>query len=426
MEGVFLLASLFLLFLIGAPVAIALGLSSILTLILFSNESLLSLAQHFFRTVEVYSLMAIPFFILAGNLMTSGGMAQRLVDFAIALTGPIRGGLAMASVLACTLFAALSGSSPATVVAVGSICIAGMVKAGYSKPFATGIITNAGTLGIMIPPSIVMVIYGAITDSSVGALFMAGVVPGIALALAMMGTIYVLARKRQMAVQAMRADGLIKPGIRAVWGLLLIVIILGGIYAGIFTPTEAAAAAAVYAFIVALFINRDLKLAAVPAVLIGSARLTAMLMFIVANAYLFAFVLTTEQIPQTVTQALLSFDLPVWAFLLLMNVVLLLAGNFMNASAVVLIMAPIIFPIAMELGIDPIHLGVIMVINMEIGMVTPPVGLNLFVASGITNMPLMDVIRASAPWLTLLLAMLLVITYVPAISLALPRLLGML
>jgi len=421
MSALVLLVIFFICLLVGVPIAISLGLASLTTMLMFGDQSLSVLAQRFFHAMHVYPLLAIPFFILAGSFMTTGGVAHRMIDFANALVGHFRGGLAMAAVLACTFFAAVSGSSPATVVAVGSIVIAGMVKSGYSKSFAAGVICNAGTLGILIPPSIVLVVYGAVTETSIGSLFMAGVVPGILLTLAMMLAIYVIARRQNLPRQP-KADlaTVLKTGRRAIWGLLLIVIILGGIYGGVFTPTEAAAVSAVYAFVVAVFIHADINIRQVRQVLLDSAKITAMLMFIIANAYMFAFVLTTEQIPQLASQAIVGLGLPPWAFLLIVNLILLVAGNFMEPSSVILILAPILFPIAMDLGIDPVHFGIIMVVNMEIGMVTPPVGLNLFVTAGVAEMPLEDVIRSAAPWLLVLLTLLMVITYIPAISLTLP------
>lgn len=423
MSALFLLILFFVCLLAGVPIAISLGLASVSTMLLFGDQSLASLAQRFFHTMQVYPLLAIPFFILAGTFMTTGGVAKRMISFANALVGHFRGGLAMASVLACMLFSAVSGSSPATVVAVGSIVIAGMVNAGYSRRFAAGVICNAGTLGILIPPSIVLVIYGAVTESSIGELFMAGVIPGILLTLVMMIVIHVIARRQNLPRQA-AADWrtILQTGKDAFWGLFLIIIILGGIYGGIFTPTEAAAVSAVYAFFIAMFVYKDINLSKLPMVLIESAKVTTMLMFIIANAYMFAFVLTTEQIPQIMSETIIGMELAPWTFLLVVNVLLLVAGNFMEPSSVILILAPIIFPVAMELGIDPIHLGIIMVINMEIGMVTPPVGLNLFVTAGVTNMSLEEVIIAALPWLLVLLSLLLVITYVPIISLALPGL----
>lgn len=353
-------------------------------------------------------------------------MAQRLIDFANACVGHIRGGLAIAAVLACMLFAALSGSSPATVAAVGSIAVAGMVRSGYPREFGAGIICNAGTLGILIPPSIVMVVYSAATETSVGKLFMAGVIPGILLGVILMVVIYIVARVKNLPAQP-RATfrEWLHTAQRAFWGLLLLVIILGGIYSGMFTPTEAAAVAAVYSAFIALFVYKDMKISECPKVLLESGRLTIMLLFIIANAMLFAHVLTTEQIPQQITAWVLSEGLTPIGFLIMVNIVLLVAGSFMEPSAIILILAPIFFPIAMKLGIDPIHLGIVMVVNMEIGLVHPPVGLNLFVTSAVTGLTLGQTIRAALPWLSILLMFLLLVTYVPFISLALPNWLGM-
>ena len=423
MTGLFLVAILFASLLLGVPIAVSLGFASILTLMMFADQSLLSLALRFFHTMQVYPLMAIPFFILAGTLMTSGGVARRMIDFADAVVGHLHGGLAMASVLACMLFAAVSGSSPATVVAIGSIVIAGMVNLGYTRKFAAGVICNAGTLGILIPPSIVLVVYGAATETSIGKLFIAGILPGLLLTAIMVVAIYLIARRRGIPRQPWRGWGRVwQTGRRAVWGMLLVIIIMGGIYSGAFTPTEAAAVSVIYALLVALYIHRDIRWRDVPQVLVESARVTAMLMFIIANAYLFAFVLTTEQIPQMTSQAIIDLGLPPWAFLLVVNVMLLIAGNFMEPSSVILILAPIVFPIATSMGIDPVHLGIIMVVNLEIGMVTPPVGLNLFVTAGVARMSIEQVIVAALPWLMILLSVLIIVTYVPAVSLLLTRL----
>ena len=422
----FLFVALFALMLIGVPVAISLGLAGSLTIIFFSPDSVSSLAIKLFETSEHYTLLAIPFFLLAGSFMTTGGVARRLIDFANACVGHIRGGLAIGSVLACMLFAALSGSSPATVAAVGSIAIAGMVRSGYPQAFAAGIVTNAGTLGILIPPSVVMVVYAAATETSVGALFMAGVVPGLLLGVLLMIAIYVIAVKKNLpAMPRATVRQWLSAAHKAVWGLLLMVIILGGIYSGLFTPTEAAAVAAVYSAFVALFVYKDMTIREAPKVVLESAKLSIMLMFIIANAMLFAHVLTTEQIPQQITAMVLEAGLQPWMFLLVVNIVLLIAGAFMEPSAIILILAPILFSIAMELGIDPIHLGIIMVVNMEIGLITPPVGLNLFVTSAVTCMPVTQVIRAAMPWLMILLGFLVIVTYVPSVSMGLPRLLGM-
>ncbi len=415
---------LFVFMMIGMPVAVSLGLSSVLTILLFGHDSLASMSLKLYETSEHFTLLAIPFFILSGAFMTTGGVAKRMIRFAIACIGHLRGGLAMASVMACMLFAAVSGSSPATVVAVGSIVIAGMVKAGYTQTFASGVICNAGTLGILIPPSIVMVVYGAATETSVGKLFMAGVVPGIVLGVMLMLAIYVRARMVDLPRQP-RASlrEVVVAGRESLWGLLLIVIILGGIYGGIFTPTEAAAVAAVYAFVIAVAVYRDIGLKDVPRVLVDAGKVTVMLMFIVANALLFAHVLTTERIPQTIAAQIIGMGMEPWQFLIVVNLLLLVAGMFMEPTGIILIMAPILFPIATQLGIDPVHLGIIMVVNLEIGMVTPPVGLNLFVTAGITGMSIMQVVRAAAPWLMVLLGFLVIVTYVPQLTLFLPDLL---
>jgi C4-dicarboxylate transporter DctM subunit len=424
MTTVLLFVLLFVFMFLGMPVAVALGLSSLLTILFFAQDSLASLSLKLFETSEHYTLLAIPFFILGGAFMTTGGVARRMIRFANACIGHLRGGLAMASVMACMLFAAVSGSSPATVVAVGSIVIAGMVRAGYPQPFAAGVICNAGTLGILIPPSIVMVVYGAATETSVGKLFMAGVIPGILLGLLLMVAIYIRGRMINLPKQPRVSFGeVLTSGRDSLWGLLLIVIILGGIYGGVFTPTEAAAAAAVYAFIIAVFVYRDIGMKQVPHVLIEAGKVTVMLMFIVANALLFAHVLTTERIPQQIAEAIIGWGMAPWQFLIVVNILLLVAGMFMEPTGIILILAPILFPIATQLGIDPVHLGIIMVVNLEIGMVTPPIGLNLFVTAGITKMSIGQVVVAALPWTMLLLLFLVIVTYVPAISLFLPNLL---
>jgi C4-dicarboxylate transporter, DctM subunit len=422
MNTAVLFITLFACMAIGMPVAVGLGLSSLLTIFFFSQDSLASMSIKLFETSEHYTLMAIPFFILAGNLMSTGGVAKRMVRFAIAAVGHMRGGLAIASVLACMLFAAVSGSSPATVVAIGSIVIAGMLKNGYTKEFAAGVICNAGTLGILIPPSIVMVVYAAVTEVSVGRMFMAGVVPGLMLGLMLMAAVWWRAGKLQLTPPPKASLGeVLRALVDSFWGLALLVIIMGGIYGGIFTPTEAAAVSAVYAMFIAVFVYKDLKLSDLPHVFLESSKTTVMLMFIVANALLFAHVLTTERIPQTIAEQILAVGMEPWMFLLVVNVLLLIAGNFMEPTGIILILAPILFPIGTALGIDPIHLGIIMVVNMEIGMVTPPVGLNLFVTSGVTGMNLMQVTKAALPWLSVLLIFLVMVTYIPFISLGLPN-----
>ncbi|MCB1436269.1 MAG: TRAP transporter large permease [Rhodobiaceae bacterium] len=528
MESIILFALVLSLLFLGVPIAISLGLSSIVLIAFFSTDSLSSVALQLFTASQNYTLLAIPFFILASAFMSTGGVARRIIRFAISSVGHFRGGLAMASVLACMLFAALSGSSPATVVAIGTIAIAGMRQVGYTKDFAAGIIANAGTLGILIPPSIVMVVYSAATDVSVGRMFLAGVVPGIVAGLMLMAAIYFMARRRNLPAEEWKGfHEIVNGGKEAGWGLFLIIIIIGGIYGGVFTPTEAAAVAAVYAAFIALFIYRDMGpmkdvswlkesdskkarvgfsalvyaisfffvwmilsffataewenvtaggraivgvvisvllmiayaiwrdrdsnplnipsflLASLPIwrrnlalmgrnflaawvhaetrrVLVESSRTTIMLMFIIVNALLFAHVLTSERIPQTITDLMIGAGFNWFTFLIAVNVLLLLGGQFMEPSGLLLIVAPVVFPIAMELGVDPVHLGIIMVVNMEIGMITPPIGLNLFVTSGITGMDLIQVVRAAAPFVAVLFVFLILVTYVPQLSTTLP------
>ncbi len=423
MSTAILFISLFVFMGLGMPVAISLGLSSLLTILFFGEDSLASLSIKLYETSEHYTLLSIPFFILAGTMMSTGGVAKRMVRFAIAAVGHLRGGLAIAGVLACTLFAAVSGSSPATVVAIGSIVIAGMVRNGYPKEFAAGVICNAGTLGILIPPSIVMVVYAAVTEVSVGRMFMAGVIPGLLLAFMLAFAVWWRAGKLSLTKSARASGHEIFVAFKdSIWGLALLAIIMGGIYGGVFTPTEAAAVAAVYATVVAVVVYRDIGIRQLPEVVMDAGKTTVMLMFIVANALLFAHVLTTERIPQTIAQHILEAGMTPWMFLMVVNIILLVAGNFMEPTGIILILAPIFFPIASQMGIDPIHLGIIMVVNMEIGMITPPVGLNLFVTAGITGMSIVQVVKAALPWLSILLLFLLLVTYIPQISLFLPQL----
>ncbi len=463
------------LMLIGVPIAVSLGLSSMLFLLALSDTSLAAIAQSLYGAMAAhYTLLAIPFFILASSFMSTGGVARRIIRFSIACVGHLRGGLAISGVLACMMFAALSGSSPATVVAIGTIVIAAMRQAGYTKDFAAGVIANAGTLGILIPPSIVMVVYASATDVSVGRMFLAGVIPGILAGVMLMVTIYIMAVIRDMPKGVWAGWGEVWASFRdAFWGLMLIVIIMVGIYGipgitgAIFTPTEAAAVASVYAFVVAMFVYRDigplkavapeqvslqpagarsLGAAEVPAArrstvfhkpwtlvtaffhpdtrdtLFDAGKLTITLMFIIANALILKHVLTDEQIPQQISAVMLDAGFGPIMFLVIVNVILLIGGQFMEPSGLLVIVAPLVFPIAIELGIDPIHLGIIMVVNMEIGMITPPVGLNLFVTSGVANMPMMRVVRAALPFTGVLFIFLIIVTYIPIISTWLPTL----
>ena len=411
----------------GMPVSIALGLTVLSFLFGFTDVPLESVALKLFTSIEKFEIMAIPFFILAGNFLTHGGVARRMINFATAMVGHWHGGLGLGGVVACALFAAVSGSSPATVVAIGSILLPAMAKAGFPKRFGAGVIATSGALGILIPPSIVMVMYAVATNTSVGALFMAGVVPGLLLAMVLGGVTWWRARKNNYPRLPKATWGERWVAFRkSFWGLFLIVVVMGGIYSGIFTPTEAAAMSAVYAFIVAVFVYKDMGLKDVSRVLLSSANMSAMLLYIITNAALFSFIMTNENIPQAMADWMLGNGLGVISFLLAVNVILLLAGNFMEPSSIMLIFAPILFPIAMQLGIDPIHLGILMVVNMEVGMCHPPVGLNLYVASGITKMGITELTVAVWPWLLSMLGFLVLVTYWPNLSLWLPRTLGML
>ncbi|MFZ1387674.1 MAG: TRAP transporter large permease subunit [Thiolinea sp.] len=425
MSALVIFGLLLLLMLTGMPISIALGLTVLTFLFTMTEVPIEAVALKLFTGIEKFEIMAIPFFILAGNFLTHGGVARRMINFASSMVGHWYGGLGLAGVLACALFAAVSGSSPATVVAIGSILLPAMLKAGFPKNFGAGVITTSGALGILIPPSIVMVMYAVATNSSVGALFMAGVVPGLMLAGFLGFTTWYRAKKFDYPRQP-KAD--MKTRWKAfrdsIWGLLLIVVVMGGIYTGIFTPTEAAAMSAVYAFVVAVFVYKDMGLKDVPRVLLNSASMSAMLLYIITNAVMFSFILTNEQIPQSMADWMLAQGMNAIIFLLAVNILLLVAGNFMEPSSIVLIFAPILFPMAMKLGIDPIHFGIIMVVNMEVGMCHPPVGLNLYVASGITKMGITELTVAVWPWLLSMLVFLVLVTYVPAISLWFPKLLG--
>jgi C4-dicarboxylate transporter DctM subunit len=437
----FIFGLLIALMLTGMPISIALGLTVLTFLFTMTQVPIESVALKLFTGIESFEIMAIPFFILAGNFLTHGGVARRMIAFATAMVGHWYGGLGLAGVGACALFAAVSGSSPATVVAIGAIILPAMVRQGFPKRFGAGVIATSGALGILIPPSIVMVIYAVATggsvaldpegkrvlSASVGQLFMAGVVPGLILATMLGSTTFYRAWRndypRMLKATWAEAWHAFR---RSIWGILLIVIVLGGIYTGIFTPTEAAAISAVYAFVIAVFVYRDLKLTDVPRVLLGSANMSAMILYIITNAVLFSFLMTSERIPQAMTNWITTSGVGWIEFLLFVNILLLMAGNVMEPTSIVLITAPILFPVAVRLGIHPVHLGILMTVNMEVGLCHPPVGLNLYVASGIARMGITELTIAVWPWLVTMLIFLALVTYLPQLSLWLPRLLGML
>ena len=438
MNTLIIFSLLVVLMLTGMPISIALGLTVLSFLFTMTTVPIESVALKLFTGIEKFEIMAIPFFILAGNFLTSGGVAKRMIRFATTMVGHYYGGLGLAGVLACAMFAAISGSSVATVVAVGSIILPEMLKQGYPKKFSAGVITTSGALGILFPPSINLVIFSIATSgmsatgpngepvstASVGQLFLAGVVPGLCLSVLLGITTWYRARKYDYPRMPRASWGERWTAFReAFWGLLLIVVVIGGIYSGIFTPTEAAAIAAVYAFVIAVFVYKDMKLVAVPKVLRNTAAMSSMLLYIITNAVLFSFLMTSEQIPQAMAAWMTSQGFGLVVFLLLVNIILLAAGNFMDPSAIVLIMAPILYPVATKLGVDPVHLGILMAVNMEVGLCHPPVGLNLYVASGITKMGITELTVAVWPWLLTMIGFLVVVTYWPPLSLWLPHLL---
>ena len=426
MSAALIFGLLFALMLTGMPISISLGLTVLTFLFTMTEVPIESVGLKLFSGLDNFGIMAIPFFILAGTFLTRGGVARRMIAFTTSLVGHLPGGLGLAGVAACAMFAAISGSSVATVVAIGSIMMPAMVEYGYPRRFGVGVISTSGALGILVPPSIILVLYGVSTNTSIGALFMAGIVPGIILALMLAGVTWFVAwrnnyprMKRASLAQQFTAFR------ESIWGLLLIGIVLGGIYGGVFTPTEAAAVAAVYAFFITVFIYKELKLVEVPQVLLQAASMSSMLLYIITNAVLFSFLMTHEQIPQAMAAWIIDKNFSIWMFLLVVNVILLLAGNVMDPSSILLIMAPILYPLATKLGVNPVHLGVLMIVNTEVGLCHPLVGLNLYIASSIAKMGISEITISVLPWLCAMLVFLGLITYVPEISLWLPRLLGM-
>jgi C4-dicarboxylate transporter DctM subunit len=436
MSALIIFGLLLALMLTGMPISISLGLTVLTFLFTMTQVPIESVALKLFTGIEKFEIMAIPFFILAGNFLTHGGVARRMINFTTSMIGHWYGGMGLAGVLACALFAAISGSSVATVVAVGSIMLPAMVKQGYPKRFGAGVITTSGALGILFPPSVNLVIYSIATagmnatgpngevvgSASVGQLFLAGVVPGLCLSFLLGLTTWWRARKydyprmpKASWVERWRAFR------ESMWGLLLIVVVIGGIYSGMFTPTEAAAIAAVYAFFISVFVYKDLKLKDVPKSLLNAAAMSSMLLYIITNAVLFSFLMTSEQIPQMMADWMTHQGFGLVVFLLLVNIILLAAGNFMDPAAIVLIMAPILFPMAVKLGVNPVHFGILMAVNMEVGLCHPPVGLNLYVSSGITKMGITELAVAVWPWLLTMIVFLVVVTYWPPMSLWLPN-----
>jgi len=412
---------LFGLMLLGVPVAVALGTTTLVTSFVFTDMDLMGVSSKIFDGLNKFTLMAIPMFILAGSLLSKGSAALRIINFAKSLVGHLPGGLPISAILASVIFAAISGSSPATVAAIGSVMYGAIKSAGYNSQFSIGTITTSGTLGILIPPSVIFIVYGVSADESIGKLFMAGVIPGILIGGMMMAMTYIMAKRSGFkSTTPATFQERLSAFKESFWALLIIVVVIGGIYGGIFTPTEAGAFSVMYAFFISFFVYKDVKWKDLYRIILDSAQTSSMIFFIIANAMLFAHFLTDEQIPQIITQAILEANISPFMFLIIVNILLLIMGQFMEPSSVVMITVPLLLPIGVALGIDPIHLGVVMVVNMEIGMLTPPVGLNLFVASGITGLSLGQIIKASIPMTLVLLFGLILVTYIPSISLWLP------
>jgi C4-dicarboxylate transporter DctM subunit len=419
-------ALLIALMLTGIPVSIALGLTVLMFMYLLTQVPVEAVALKLFSGIEKFEIMAIPLFILAGNFLTHGGVARRMIAFATSMIGHWHGGLALAGIIACAMFALVCGSSVATVVAIGSIILPAMVKQGYPKQFGAGVIITAGSLGILMLPSIPKVIYAISTNTSIGALFLAGLFPGILLTVMLCTTTWVLAKKNKYPRMPKASWKQRWKALReSIWGLMLVVIIIGGITKGIFTPTEAAAMSAVYSFLISVFVYKDMPLKKTPEVVRKSASLSAMLLYIITNAVLFSFLMAHENIPQAMADWILSKDLGQAGFLFVTNILLLLAGNVMEPSSIILVMAPILHPTAIRLGIDSVHFGIMIDANMEVGLCHPPVGLNLYVASGISKMSISELTVAVMPWLLTMLAFLVIVTYWPGLSLWLPKAMGL-
>lgn len=423
MTSVAVFALLTITLLTGTPIAIAIIATVMISLLLFTHVPVLVVVQQMFNAADSFTLMAIPFFVLSGNIMTAGGISGRLIRAATAVFGQMSGGLAIAATAACAFFAAISGSSPATVAAIGSIMIPALMKAKYDEKFSVGVITAAGSLGIMIPPSIPMVVYGLATGEPIGRLFMAGVIPGLLTAFVFAAMCYVAGRRRGFgADQVDRVDGrgIVTALREGFWGLMMPLIVLGGIYSGVFTPTEAAAVAVVYSAVVGSFIYREIKPRDYIKILTASASVSAMIMFIIITANAFSWFLTSQSIPQQIASWIIAVAPEPWMFLLAVNILLLCVGTFMEPNSAILVLAPLFYPIILQLGINPVHFGIVMIYNLELGMLTPPLGLNLFVASGMTGYALSRVVRSVIPFIIAMLCLLVLYTYIPEFSTWLP------
>ncbi|MDH5858942.1 TRAP transporter large permease [Lampropedia aestuarii] len=412
-----MIVSMMIFFALSLPVAVAIGLSSI-TGIAYAGINWLVVPQQLFAALDKFPLMAIPFFILAGNLMESGGISQRMVNFAKSLVGGIQGGLAITCVLTCMIFAAVAGSSVATTFAVGAILIPAMVKHGYPTPFAASLQATAAELGVIIPPSVPMILYAVSTETSTGEIFIGGVIPGLLIGLALILYVWLYARKHGLGKNDGQDRMAVWPAFKNSWlALLMPVIILGGIYGGVFTPTEASVVAVVYALLVSVFIYRTLSFKKLAPVFHRSVVGTAVIMFIIANAGVFSFLLNRAGVPDMLGQWIGGLFDSKYLFLLAVNVALFIIGMFIETSASIVVLAPLLLPVAVQFGVDPVHFGIIMIVNLALGMVTPPMGVNLFAACSIAKISLEQMVKPLIPFVAVIMGCLMLITYIPEISL---------
>ncbi|WP_366655868.1 TRAP transporter large permease [Fodinicurvata sp. EGI_FJ10296] len=406
------------LFMLGVPIAVGIAMAAVVAIEYFTRLPLLLVAQRMFTGIDSFTLMAIPFFILAGNLMSAGGISERLVDFAKSIVGGVRGGLACTCVLTCMIFASVSGSSVATTFAIGAILIPAMVRDDYPKPFAASVQASSASLGVLIPPSIPLILYGVATETSIGQLFIAGIGPGLVVGIALMVFVHIVARIKGYGERpAEDRLGVWTAFKRALWALIMPFVVIGGIYGGVFTPTEASAVAVFYALIVGMFVYRRLKPRDLPEILRNSMVATSVIMLIIAAAALFSFVLTRAGVPAEIARWVTQVFNEGWTFLLAVNVVLLLVGMFIETSAAIIVLAPILLPIAVSFGLDPVHFGMIMVVNLALGMFTPPLGVNMFAASQVARLPVDRFIIPLLPFVLVMLACLMIITYIPFVTL---------